>query len=179
MIKYLADNNTTWFSIAMNITKNKQDAEDLVQDMYLKVHDLKLSTEDKERRSNPSFISVVLWNMFKEKVRSNKNTKNLVISIDEYDNKVIVNQVSMSSGKEFEVDDKQLSTLSKANQLSVEEKTLISLNYDYSIRQLAEIKETNYGTVNRSLEKIRRKVLQDDYSTSYKNKRLKYRKNVK
>ena len=65
MIEKLAVNHKQWINYALKVCGNLDDANDLVQDMYLKMH-----TIDKE--VNSSYIYCVIKNIYLDQYRKNK-----------------------------------------------------------------------------------------------------------
>jgi RNA polymerase sigma factor (sigma-70 family) len=65
MVEKLAVNHKQWINYALKVCGNLDDANDLVQDMYLKMH-----TIDKE--VNSSYIYCVIKNIYLDQYRKNK-----------------------------------------------------------------------------------------------------------
>jgi RNA polymerase sigma factor (sigma-70 family) len=65
MIEKLAVNHKQWINYALKVCGNLDDANDLVQDMYIKMH-----TIDKE--VNSSYIYCVIKNIYLDQYRKNK-----------------------------------------------------------------------------------------------------------
>ena len=65
MIEKLAQHHEDWIKYAINVCGNRDDANDLVQDMYLKLYDC-----DKE--VNKSYVYCVIKNIFLDQYRKNK-----------------------------------------------------------------------------------------------------------
>lgn len=70
MLEKLALKDKLWRNVAFKFTCNKSDADELVQNMYLRVLDYKVNLDDK----NDNFFKVVLYNLFKD---SKKNKKEI------------------------------------------------------------------------------------------------------
>lgn len=149
-----------WRKIAFNITKNKQLADDIVQEMYLRL--VKYNIE----KWNYSFIILLLWNEFKGYKKKNKYTD------EQSENK---NFVTIEQNYSFT--DEDLRYLHRTNILTNEEKKLISLNYDLSAGRIAKNLDECRIKTYRKLIDIRKKVLKNDFDTKYKNRRLKYLNN--
>ena len=77
MIKELSKYHNQWINYATKICGNHDDAQDLVQDMYLKMHDI-----DKE--VNHSYIYCVIKNIFLDQYRKNKVKEKAVYYQEEY-----------------------------------------------------------------------------------------------
>lgn len=79
MLEKLAENHKEWLRIAKGICGNKQDAEDLVQDMYIKIHEC----NKKYKEINKWYIYRIMLNQFLNQV---KKQKIKVIQIDFIEN---------------------------------------------------------------------------------------------
>jgi DNA-directed RNA polymerase specialized sigma24 family protein len=77
MIEKLAQHHEDWIKYAINVCGNRDDANDLVQDMYLKLHDC-----DKE--INKSYVYCVIKNIFLDQYRKNKVKEKAVFYQEEY-----------------------------------------------------------------------------------------------
>lgn len=67
MLEKLYENHSKWLSIALSICRNKTQAEDYVQDMYLKLHDFKGEVR-------PGYVYQIIRSMFIDDKRANKIT---------------------------------------------------------------------------------------------------------
>jgi DNA-directed RNA polymerase specialized sigma24 family protein len=65
MLEELAKNHDKWLRMAMSICGNRDKANDLTQDMYVKLHDC---TKD----INEWYIYVVMKSIFIDEIRANK-----------------------------------------------------------------------------------------------------------
>ena len=158
MLEDICKKDKKWRKIAVSICKNKTIADDLVQDMYLKV-----STITKD--INDYYIISIIRNLWLDMCRKKKVT----IDID--------NLYYLEDKQElFEPDDYELELLDKANNLKYIQKEFLEESYDRTLRQIGKNYNTNYGFIHRELEKSRKEVLGDDYEEKYNNKRLKYQK---
>lgn len=82
MLEELAQNHSLWLKMAYNICRNKDLSNDLVQDMYLKLHDKKIQI-------NHSYVYFTIKSIFIDEVRRNKE----------------FTQSELIDGIEFDVDD--------------------------------------------------------------------------
>lgn len=152
--------DSKWREIAFKISGNKQDADDLVQNMYIRLHKYNVTTW------NYSFIILLLWNEYKDYKKKNNYTDEAL----EHKNYVTI--------EEFEsFNDEDLKYLNRVDCLTEEQKKLITLNYDLSGSKIAENYDACRIKIYRDLIQIRKKVLRSDYQNKYKNRRLKYRNN--
>ncbi len=78
MIKKLAVNHKQWINYALKVCGNLDDANDLVQDMYLKMH-----TIDKE--VNSSYIYCVIKNIYLDQYRKNKVREKTIFIQEEFE----------------------------------------------------------------------------------------------
>lgn len=154
-LKEVSKKDKYWRAVALNICKDKSLADDLVQDMYLKVNEI-----DKE--INDFYIITIINNLFIDVCRKNKN---------ELDVSELYNLVDTVYNYEF--NDRDVTVLERANKLTWFQTKLLSENYDKSIRQIESEYNINYGFIYRELLKARKLVLADDFDKLYKNKRFK------
>ena len=77
MIEKLAQHHDEWVNFALKICGNRDDANDLVQDMYLKMH-------DSQKEVNNSYIYCVIKNIFLDQYRKNKVKEKTVYYQEEY-----------------------------------------------------------------------------------------------
>ena len=145
-----------WRVIALNICKNKSLADDLVQEMYLKVFEMKT------KEINDFYIATIINNLFLDICRKKNN---------EVDISEIYNLSSNDSIYEF--DDKELEIINKAANIKWLKSKFLELNYDSSIRSIANEYNINYGFIYRQLLEARKEILGDDYDKLYKNRRFK------
>ena len=155
MLNEIYKKDKYWRTIAFAICKDKDLADDLVQDMYLKIFDITKSIDD-------YYIISIIRNLFLDLCRK----KNEDISID-----LIYNLAENNNSYEF--DDNDLKILNKADKLKWWQKKLLEENFDKSLRQIETEFNINYGFIYRELEKARRIILKDNYKKKYKNKRFK------
>ena len=160
MLDFLAKKDNLWRDIAFRFTNDKDSANELVQNMYLRILDYNCE----QKKLTTSFVTTVLYNLFKYK---KKGTKKSIKEVE-------FNGYNLSEDCKIETTTKQDYYQKKANKLSKEEKELLILSYDYSLRDVAEILDTTYLTVHRKLGNARIKVLRENYSKEYKNRRKKW-----
>jgi len=165
MLDLIAKDDSIWRRNALAICKDKTIADDLVNDMYIRLHRLNPPTE----KLTHSYINRTLINMYKLSVRTYKNEITLV-DLDKESYRISDEQV------EDVFCDKDISLLERANNLEDQDKKMLIDVYDNPIRKVAESIGVHYTKVNRNLEKARREVLGDDYDTEYNNRRCKYKK---
>lgn len=77
MIEELYKNHDNWINYATKICGNSYDASDLVQEMYIKLHDCK-------KEVNHSYIYCVIKNIFLDQYRKNKVKEKTVYYQEEY-----------------------------------------------------------------------------------------------
>lgn len=80
MLEQLSKNHEEWIKYAINICGNKNDANDLVQDMYLKLH-------DSQKEISKSYVYCVLKNIFLDNYRKQK-TKDKTVFYQETETEI-------------------------------------------------------------------------------------------
>ena len=160
--------------MALNITKDKDSADELVQQMYLRILDYKVS----EDKATDVFINVVMSNIYKEYNKKPINRDTYCYSFNDNTSKMcsfVLSLVNESGGSDYS--DRDIGIINKIKSLTLYDRTLLELNYNNSIRKVADIQGVNYMYVYRELKRIREYVLGDSMSKDYKNRRLKYKNN--
>jgi len=154
MIEKLALKDSLWRTIAFKICKDKMLSDDLVQEMYIKLHDC-------QKEINDFYVIRTIRNLFLDTIKQ-KNS----VCIDNFYNLA-------ESINEFEPDDYELSIIQDCEKLPYLQNGLLKENYDLSVRQISEkYKHINYGLIHRELDKARKTILGNDIDL-YSNKRLK------
>lgn len=157
ILSQVSKHDDKWREISTKITGNKYEADDLVQDMYLRLHHYKIE------KWNYSFIILLLYNLFKDGKKAIKT-----------DNKEVD---GVTKEEEESYTDRDLLILKEIDKvLTTDEKKLLELNYDLSSVQIAKNLDQCRIKTYRKIIAIRKKVLKDSFDTDYKNRRLKYKK---
>ena len=157
MLEQLSKKDKYWRSVAYNICKSKSLADDLVQDMYLKLYDCK-------KQINDFYVIITISNLFKDLKRKPQNT-----DLVEYNLK--------SRDSDFKPDDYENYILNEYKKLSWIEREVIIELYDKSIRELAnELTGVSYNYIFRKHREAIKKILKEDFDL-YQNTRLKHLKN--
>lgn len=85
MLHKVSKKHNKWLKLAKNLCNNKTDAEDIVQDMYLKLLNI-------NKELNDAYICRIITNMVYDKTRSNRKTvsvdSNILANIIESNNTV-------------------------------------------------------------------------------------------
>lgn len=156
-IDELAKHDTKWREIALRITGNKVSADDLVQDMYLKLM-------DKDKDLNDYYVTMTLKSIFIDGIRKNKTSP-------------------LSEGTEikdesvpFEPTDEEREILDRIKDLPYKQQEFIAESYDHSLREIQDIYNINYGFIYRELHKGLDAVLGDAKEQLYNNSNMKIRK---
>jgi RNA polymerase sigma factor (sigma-70 family) len=161
LIDTLTKDNEKWRRVALNITKDYDRAQDLVQEMYMK---FSTKTYDKYEVASEYLVVLVMTNLQKTYVKKNWNLGRLS---EEFD---VADKVS-----DFEIEDDHLIYLKRFNELPMRQQELILESYDYSLREIADKFNINYVYVHRQIHKGLKHVLGDNYQ-DYKNSNLKFKK---
>lgn len=135
MLTELSKKDTYWRKVAFNLCKDYELANDIVHDMYLKLHDC-------EKQISDFYVIIVLRNLFIDHTRRKKLLVGLEIDLPETKN-------------EFSYDDNELKIV---NGLSWLEKGYLELNYDMSLREMEKELNTNYGYIYRVIKEAKEKV---------------------
>ena len=155
-ITEIAANDKQWREIAYNISRDKDLADDMVQDMYIKLMD---STKE----VNKYYVTLTLRSIFIDGIRKNKSVR-LNEDLPIADN-----------SHEFEPTDEELSLLNKIEQLPYHQQEFIAESFDKSLREIEAEFGINYGFIYRNIHKGIDTVLGEDKHL-YNNSNLKFRK---
>ena len=139
MLEELAKKDNYWRKVAFNICKDRYLADDLVNEMYLKLYDCK-------KQINDFFVIIVIRNIFLD-LKRKKGTLHLD---DFYNLEADVN--------EFEVDDIDKIILDAYNELTFSERELILLANEMSLRDIEKEFNINYGFVYRKVKFAKEKI---------------------
>ena len=131
MLDILAKKDAYWRKVAFNICKDKYLADDLVNDMYLKL-------ANNEKASNDFYVIIVIRNLFLDSTKKNKE--------------VNIEDLLLQTESSFELDDNEVKAISN---LKWWEKELLELSNDYSLRELEKKLNINYAFIHRTIKRIR------------------------
>lgn len=158
MLEELARKDSQWREIATKITGgNKSLADDIVNEMYLRRYD-----NDRGQPITDYYVVLTMKSIF----LNSKKTEKLILK----DNMIVEDE-----GEAFEPNDDDKQVLDAFNNLSYIERELIELSFDYSLREIQDMYNINYGYVHRIVTGARKKVLGDRIN-EYQNQRLKHMK---
>jgi len=138
MIEELSKKDALWRKVALNICKDKQLADDLVQDMYLKLYDCK-------KQINDFYVVIVLRNLFLDTIKQKNKRKQ--VDIDSFYDL----EASVST---FEMDDEETKIVNEMYWLA---KGYFELSYDMSLREMAKELNTNYMYIYRTMVNANKK----------------------
>jgi len=132
VLEVLSKKDDYWRKIALKICKDKYLADDLVNDMYLKLY-------NNEKANSDWYVIIVIRNLFLDSLKQRRE-----ISIDEVTVKETHNH--------FEIDDNELELIKG---LKWWERELLELSYDHSLRELGEKLNINYAFIYRTIKRVR------------------------
>ena len=164
MLERLAIHDKKWRDIAYRICGCRFQADDIVQDMYIKMSSIEYS----ERKLRTGYITSVMFNGFIENIKISKRRPSKVELIDNY--------ISVVDDMDIVFDDYDLEILKKCNGLSFDDRRLLIDSYNYSLRKNSEVNDIGLNILFRRLKQARKEVLGSDYEKKYRNKRVKYQR---
>ena len=138
MLEQLAKKDKYWRAVALNISKDRSIADDLVQEMYIKLSDV-------TKEINDYYVIITILNLF----RAHKNE----VKRDRYKN-MPFDDFRITQDDTFEIDDEEQLFL---NSLKWYEKELIEMSYSNSLRDIQKQLNINYQFTNRVLTKAKLK----------------------
>lgn len=142
MLIELAKRDKEWRKMALHICKNKDLADDIVQDMYLKFANY-------NKTLNDYYIFFAIKSIFldylrKEKVKVELNDN--LCNFDEYD---------------YENDKIKELALSKVKELPYFEKELLTVTQEISQRQLSRETDISFVVINQTIKKTKKQLWED------------------
>ena len=151
MLQELAKQDDKWRSIAFMICKDKMLADDLVQEMYLKVKDYK--------KINSYFVAVTLKNLFLNHIKQKKEVRLAEADwLEDYQ-------------RNFEPTDEEQRILDNLKDINWRRQEFIAESYDRSYREIARIYPfVNYAYARRETLRGIKEILGEDYFKYYKIK---------
>lgn len=145
MLEELAKKDQLWRVIALKICKDRQLADDIVQEMYMRFH------RNPKEKLYDSYVVQVLKSVFLNHIKTEKKEASI--------NGLYYLECK---NKTFEPSDEELELLNKFDELNWRQKELIAESYDRSLREIEVIYPMiNYGYAFRQIKEGRETVLND------------------
>lgn len=160
MMSFLATKHNDWVRIAKNFTKNHEDAQDLVQDSYLRLYRLGKTKEQVSYGNEPNryFMWTVLYNLHKDNCRRNNSYKAIqTFPLLETDDTYADNYTD-DKHQSFEVIMDKVTDI--VTDWDIDSKQLFELYYmrGQSLRQIAEGTNIGLSWVHNSVKEIRQRL---------------------
>lgn len=161
MLEHLASKHNDWVRIAKSFTNNYEDAQDLVQDMYLRVFAAGKTKEDISFGDdvNRYFVWVTISNMFKTDWRHKQSSKaiNTTPIIEDVDDTPITDY-SSDKDEAFEVVMDKITELTRA--WSVQDRQLFELYFmrGQTLRGISEGAGVGLSWVHNSIKDIKKRI---------------------
>lgn len=140
MLEELAKKDQKWREIAFKICKDRMLADDIVQDMYIKLAEHK-------KQINDFYVIIVMRNLFLDYIKKEK-LKISIESIYHLEN----------NDDTFEIDDEQKKLIENLYWVA---KDYFIMSFDMSLREMAKELNTNYGFIYRTMKKEKDKLWQE------------------
>lgn len=141
MLEELCKKDTKWREIAFKICKDRMLADDIVQDMYLKL-------SNNTKQINDFYVIILMRNLFLDHIKKEK----LKISIESLYH-------LEHKDNTFEIDDEQKKLIENLYWVA---KDYFIMSFDMSLRQMAKELNTNYGFIYRTMKKEKEKIWQKE-----------------
>jgi len=132
LLEILATKDSKWREIALKICKDKMLADDIVQEMYLKLADC-------QKQINDFYVIIVMKNIFLDHIKKEK----LNVSLNKFYN-LEADEIT------FEIDDQQKKIIDEIYWVA---KDYLIMSYDMSLREMAKALNTNYAFIYRTMKK--------------------------
>lgn len=131
-----------WRSYALKVTGNKNDADEIVQEMYIKLTKVK-------KEVNDFYILLMIKSIFLDQ---KKKKKRIIYMEDGF-------LQTFFREENFEINDEQKKAIDRFDKLPFHQKELILESYDKSLRAIEKEFNINYGYVHREIKKAKKKIL--------------------
>ncbi len=139
MLEELCKKDDYWRKVAYRICKDRMIADDLVQEMYIKVYSL-----DKAKVLNEWYITIIIRNIYIDNYNEDKNLKPL----NEFDEPINVDFFEFNHKTKKQVKEEQV-----VNNLTWWQKEVITMTHDKSFHEIQRETNLNYQFVRRTLIK--------------------------
>ena len=178
MLEQLAKKQDKWIKMALSLCQDVDQANDIVQEMYIKMYDI--SQKNPETKIRDVYVWVVMLNILKSgdmNFGDGVSNKSYCIQENKYIKVPIEDALYIAvQDNVFEIDDTDLMYLNRANDIRHLYRRVLEDNYDKSLRQIADDLGISHFPIHSYLKKARKLILRDKYEKLYENKRLKYKK---
>lgn len=152
MLEQLAKKDSVWRKTAFVICKDKFLADDIVQEMYLKLMDVNKEIKD-------FYVVTTMRNIFLDKCKKKK--------YEHYTDNLELLKIQSEDSKEL--DDEQQNIINIINKKSEWwQRELLELSNDHSLRELGEMFNIDYGFIFRSNKKVKTEVWEEIRKTNHK-----------
>lgn len=166
-LRFLLERHKSFaFTIALRIVKNREDAEEIVQDGFIKA--FKALRSFKKSGKFSTWLYKIIYNTALTSIRGGKKS---LISMDEHpDNQLPISAHNESGFEKLKTNDQKKYLYIAVNKLEQPERLLITLYYtcELSISEVSEITGINPSTIKVKLHRARHS-LRDVLSTLLKN----------
>ncbi len=145
MLKKLAQNHKKWVAIAYNMCKCKDKANDIVQDMYLKMYELNKDVDD-------GYIYFVIRSIFIEEKRKQKEFAYELEKIEYIANSIEFKSLPIIN----EFNDLKKECYDKSyNKLEPHEKVIIHFSSTMGLREFARNSEISISLIQKTKRKLK------------------------
>lgn len=149
MLEKLAENHKKWVAIAYNMCKCKDKANDIVQDMYLKMHELNKYVDD-------GYIYFIIRSIF---IDSKRNQKEYIQNSIDIDRIRTLNEYS--SENEFNTELKRKCFDVAYSKLEKHEKVIIHFSSNLGLREFARESGISISLIQKTKRKLKMLVWEE------------------
>ena len=154
MLQEICKQDKYWRRLALKICGNKILADDIVQEMYLRIH------KAKPKEVNKSYIYYCLNSIYIDLIKKEKKTSSL-------------DNIILSVNERKEVDDYEKKILDNFDKLPWHQKELIQESYTKSNREIQKEFGINYMVAYKATKQGIKTILGNDYDTKHNDTRRK------
>lgn len=145
MLEVLCKNHELWIKMALQISKDKELSNDLVQDMYLKLH-----------KANKDISEGYVYFTIKSIFLDLKKKKSEVVKEESYFSHLKSNETDYEKESDFEF---KINKINKAySELKPIEQLVVEKSYEIGFRKLSRESGIGIGTINRYRNRFKDKL---------------------
>ena len=154
MLKELSKLDSEWRKIALKICNNKMLSDDLVNDMYLKMHKLNPKTWNKH------YISYSIYHQYLNHIKKDRET----LYIEDLN-------INNLQSDDFNIEDrKRIDSI--LNELGLIDREILLHTHEKSLRKTANDLLMSYGKVNYKKKNALKKLINTDGVKNWKQEKL-------
>lgn len=147
MLDELCKKDSLWRKMALQICKDKDKADDIVQEMYLKFLNY-------NKKINDYYVFFALRDLFLD-TKIKRYTKNKISFVE------LPNDLQNDESYNFELEEQKQKVLDNVNKLPYFERELLLVTQKISQRELSRQTDIPFRTINKTIKETKIKLWED------------------